>query len=220
MPPDPPPTIARFELGPFLTNCYVVSVDKSCWIIDASFEPDPLIDHVHELGLNPQALILTHAHADHIAGVEQVMDILGDMPLLIHPAEESWLDDPAANLSASHGVPIRTRPATATLEDAQTLDLAHTTWRVLHVPGHSPGGIALYHEPQSGPPILIAGDALFSGSIGRTDFPTSNHEDLIAAIKAKLYTLPPETRVLPGHGPETTIGRERDTNPFVRGHPG
>lgn len=213
----PDPTIARFELGPFLTNCYIVSVGEACWIVDASFEPEAMIEYVLEKGLKPQALVLTHAHADHIAGVEQVMEALGDMPLLIHANEEDWLSDPVANLSASHGMPIKTRPATGTLEDGQELDWGGTTWRVIHVPGHSPGGVGLYHEAASGAPVLLAGDALFEGSIGRTDFPTSNHEMLISAIKEKLYTLPGETRVLAGHGTETTIGRERETNPFVRG---
>jgi len=223
MPPDAPiitllddTQITTFTLGPFATNCFVVSRGGICWIADASFEPDPLIDHIKSRGLKPQALVLTHAHADHIAGIEQVMHALGDMPLLIHEDEQPWLSDPNANLSALHGVPITTRPPTATLTHNQSLELADLPWRVIHTPGHSPGGVALYHQPESGPPILIAGDALFAGSIGRTDFPSSNHDQLFNSIRDNLYTLPPNTIVLPGHGPPTTIQQERQTNPFVR----
>lgn len=211
-----PLSIKPFALGPFETNCHVVSAEDQCWIVDAGYDPAPMIDFVRTRNLSPQALLLTHAHADHIAGIDDVITAFGEMPILIHPSETDWLTDPTLNLSASMGVPIRTHPPTGTLEHDQHLTLADTRWRAIHVPGHSPGGIALYHEPSEGPPVLIAGDALFAGSIGRTDFPTSDHDLLIRSIRDRLYTLPGETLVLPGHGPPTTIERERRTNPFVR----
>lgn len=217
--------VEGFELGPFMTNCYLVRVEgaPACWLIDASFEPGAMIERVRGGGLEPKALILTHAHVDHIAGVEEVLEAFAGIPLMIHEAERGWLSDPSLNLSRELGLPVRTRDADRTLAEGEELELAGTKWRVIHTPGHSPGGICLYHEPEGGggggadDPVLIAGDALFAGSIGRTDFPTSDHDALIGAIREKLYTLPGATRVYPGHGPATTIERERRGNPFVRG---
>ncbi len=212
-----PLRIKSFTLGPFATNCHIVSTNDACWIIDAAYDPAPMIDDIRTRHLKPHALILTHAHADHIAGIDDLLHALGEMPILLHPAEADWLADPNLNLSASMGAPVRVlHPPTAFLEHDQSLDFAGTSWRVIHVPGHSPGGIALYHEPDEGPPLLIAGDALFAGSIGRTDFPTSDHDLLVRSIRQHLYTLPADTIVLPGHGPATTIDRERHSNPFVR----
>lgn len=210
------PRIEGFALGPYETNCYIVSVPGSdrCWIVDAGFWPGELIGAVTERGLRPEALILTHAHADHIAGVEEVRAVFSDVPVLIHENEAEWLTNPALNLSQAGGMPVVTKPADRTLRGGETLELAGTKWRVLNTPGHSPGGITLYHEPSR---QAIVGDALFAGSVGRTDFPTSDHDRLIGAIRENLYTLPDETRVYPGHGPETTIGREKRSNPFVRG---
>lgn len=218
--PDLIPTIHAFALGPFQTNCYIVALGRACWIIDASFEPEPLIDHVRAHNLRPAALILTHAHLDHIAGVDHVLHALGEMPLLIHADEREWLTDARLNHSASYGMPITCRPATGTIADGETLELGPSLWRVLETPGHSPGGICLFwergDESMDVPPVLLAGDALFSGSIGRTDFSGSDHQTLLRSIREKLYMLPGETIVLPGHGPATTIARERETNPFVR----
>lgn len=216
-PPASRPEAACFTLGPFQTNCYVVTPGpqaKTCWIVDASFEPDELIDHVQDRGLKPEALILTHAHVDHIAGVRAVLAAFPGTPLLIHEAEEGWLTDPLLNLSAMMGQPVTTPHATRLLREGETLTLGSDAWQLLHTPGHSPGGITLYHEPAR---IAIVGDSLFAGSIGRTDFPGSDHETLIRSIRQKLYTLPKDVKVWPGHGLPTTIGRERLSNPFVNG---
>jgi glyoxylase-like metal-dependent hydrolase (beta-lactamase superfamily II) len=129
-------------------------------------------------------------------------------------AEESaWLTDPHLNLSTGMGEMITTKPAEHTLSHNQTLALAGTTWQVRHTPGHSPGSVSLIHEPSN---QAIVGDTLFAGSIGRFDFPTSNEQDLYRAIREQLYTLNPETRVFPGHGPTTTIANEMRNNPYVR----
>jgi glyoxylase-like metal-dependent hydrolase (beta-lactamase superfamily II) len=229
-PSQPPqPRIDRFSLGPFDTNCYVLSPQGSpapapnastsarptpCWIIDASFEPQPIIEHIRSEKLNPEALILTHAHVDHMAGVRDVLAAFPGTPLLIHEAEAGWLNDPLLNLSAMMGMPITAPLATRLLRDGDTLTLAGQSWTVIHTPGHSPGGIALYNAASH---TALSGDALFAGSIGRTDFPGSDHETLLRSIKSRLYTLPENTRLWPGHGPDTTIGRERLSNPFVRG---
>jgi hydroxyacylglutathione hydrolase len=220
MPANKPKTPAvrsrGFALGPFETNCYVVWPEdqRECWIVDASFEPDEMIEFVRGEGLAPAALILTHAHVDHIAGVGAVLRAFPGTPVWIHGAEAAWLNTPMLNLSEAMGMPVTAPGPHATLEHGQELSLGGSVWRVLHTPGHSPGGITLYCAAES---IALVGDALFAGSVGRTDFPGSDPQVLAESILTHLYTLPDETRVLPGHGPATTIGREKRSNPFVRG---
>ncbi|VAX36938.1 MBL-fold metallo-hydrolase superfamily [hydrothermal vent metagenome] len=204
-----------FALGPFETNCYVVRAvgSEGCWIVDAGFEPGELIGYVRQEGLTPEALVLTHAHADHIAGVREVVEAFPGTPVWIHEAEGAWLGDPQLNLSAAMGMGITAPGPDRLLEEGQELTLDGSCWRVLHTPGHSPGGITLSCESAG---LALVGDALFAGSIGRTDFPGCSFETLEASIRDRLYPLPEETRCLPGHGPETTIGREKASNPFVR----
>lgn len=212
------PTIRGFALGPFETNCYVVSFPghRECWIVDASYEPAELIEAVRNAGLRPVALVLTHAHCDHIAGACEVVEAFagdGPLPVWIHAAERDWLGDPMLNLSAMMGLPVTGPEPARLLKEGEELELSGQRWKVLHTPGHSPGGITLYHSPSG---TAISGDALFAGSIGRTDFPGSDHQLLVRSIKEKLYALPGSTKVYPGHGPPTTIERERRSNPFVR----
>lgn len=208
-------TVRGFVLGPVQTNCYVVRAGpgKGCWIVDAGYQPGQLIAHIRREQLEPEAVVLTHAHADHIGGVREVLDAFPGTPLWIHEAERSWLGDPELNLSAMMDMSVTAPPPDAILTNGQELRLGDSRWRVLHTPGHSPGGITL-HCPDAH--LALVGDALFAGSIGRTDFPGSSFETLARAIREKLYTLPPDTKALPGHGPATTIGRERQSNPFVR----
>jgi hydroxyacylglutathione hydrolase len=223
----PRTVIETFTLGPFETNCYLVyqgpptaaegsGAGRACWVVDASFEPADLIERVRALDLRPEKLILTHAHVDHIAGVEEVLRAFAAAPieLSIHGAEVDWLSDPMKNLSAMMGEAVTTRAPSRVLKEGDELRLGDSVWRVLHTPGHSPGGITLHNQAES---VALVGDSLFAGSIGRTDFPGSSFEQLAASIRAKLYQMPAATRVLPGHGPATTVGRERETNPFVRG---
>ncbi len=208
-------TVRRCTLGPYQTNCYVVRPAgyAGCWVIDASFDPEPLIRLIGDEGGAPEALILTHAHVDHLAGVAEVRRAYPSLPIWAHRTEEAWLSDPVLNLSEFGGQAITAPAATRLLDGGETLALGPTTWSVLHTPGHSPGGITLYC-PAAG--VALVGDALFAGSIGRTDFPGSSLDQLTESIRSRLYTLPATTRVLPGHGPSTTIGREAQSNPFVR----
>lgn len=209
------PKIRGFPLGPFETNCYVLwhNDDPTCWIVDASYEPQEMIDFIRGDGLRPAAIVLTHAHCDHMAGIYDVLRAFPGLPVWVHEAEREWLQDPLLNLSMMTGIPATAPEASRLLREGDVLELSGQKWRVIHTPGHSPGGISLYHEPSR---TAIVGDALFAGSIGRTDFPGSDHEMLVRSIQQKLYRLPPETRIYPGHGPESTIGREMKSNPFVR----
>lgn len=208
-----------FALGPFATNCYVVHEagavpGAGCWIVDASFAPGPMIQRVRALGLRPELFVLTHAHLDHIAGLDELREAFPGVQAIIHESEKLFLEDPELNLSAGYGFPVSVRAAEKTLHGGETLTLGESSWKVLHTPGHSPGGITLYCAAAG---IALVGDTLFRESIGRYDFPTSDEAELMKSIREVLYRLPDETRVLPGHGPETTIGHEKRGNPFVRG---
>ena len=216
--PDHRPQIRVFPLGPFETNCYLITPPDPkpgdpCWIADCGMEPGALLSEIERLGVVPEAVVLTHAHLDHIAGLLELRSRFPGTPVWIHRAEEDWLTDPVLNLSAGYGVPVTAPTPDRLLEDGESLELAGLAWRVRHTPGHSPGGITLWQE---GAGVALVGDTLFAGSIGRHDFPGSDFATLSRSIRERLYSLPDATRVLPGHGPSTTIGREKTTNPFVR----
>lgn len=215
-----PLSVEVFTLGPWGTNCYLLHTGAGGegWIVDASFEPGPIVRRASELGLAVKAIVLTHAHVDHIAGLTEVRTAFPDAEVLIHRAEEAWLGDPMLNLSEGAGMPVTSSPPDRLLAGGETLHIGGPDgydFDVLHTPGHSPGGVAL-HCPAAH--VAIVGDTLFAGSIGRSDFPTSDPDALFDSILRVLYALPDETVVLPGHGQRTTIGREKQTNPFVRAH--
>jgi glyoxylase-like metal-dependent hydrolase (beta-lactamase superfamily II) len=203
-----------FTLGHYLTNCYLIHDEQSKegWIVDCSWGPAPMIQAAKDLGLKITKIILTHAHIDHLAGIDEVRRAFPDAAVYLHEDEAGWMGDPEKNLSAGHGQPFRTQPADVLLKDGQTLDLGTTTWTVHHTPGHSPGSVTL-HCPGIG--AAIVGDVLFHRSIGRADFPTSNYDELKRSIVEKLYRFPDDTVCLPGHNDRTTIGDERRYNPFV-----
>jgi hydroxyacylglutathione hydrolase len=210
--------IAAFVDPSFGENAYVVWREDAgpCWIIDPGLPPSAreIIRHIGAKKLNPAALILTHGHADHIAGIPEILQSFGSLPVWIAAEEKQALTDPRFNLSADMGLPFAPNiEVTRDLAPGTSLDLDGTTWHVLDVAGHSPGGRALYCATAA---IVIVGDALFEGSIGRTDFPTSDHDTLIRNIKQNLFSLPDETKVYSGHGPVTTIGNERRYNPFLQ----
>ncbi|MCP4593384.1 MAG: MBL fold metallo-hydrolase [bacterium] len=188
-----------------------------CWIIDPGLPPQAseIISHVRENTLVPTAILLTHAHADHFAGLDELRAAFPEAAVHLGAEEHHFLTDAQANLSAACGLPHTVSgEGVNDLAVGLSLLLGDTEWRALDTSGHSPGGRSIYCAAEQ---IVIVGDALFAGGIGRTDFPHSDHERLMRNLVDNLLSLPDETRVLSGHGPDTTIGRERKTNPFLMG---
>ncbi len=207
--------IDTFVLGDFQTNSYVVRATgqtKDCVVIDTGLSSEPLIDFLEENNLNPIAVIFTHGHADHIAGLNLLHNRPGDIKVAIHTDDAQMLTDPVKNLSIMTGVGFTSAAADVIIQAEEPIEFAGIRFEVLHTPGHTPGGICLYC-PDVG--VLFSGDALFADSIGRTDFPGGNYQQLIDSIKSKLLALPDETIVYTGHSPATTIGDERRHNQYL-----
>ncbi|RAL25987.1 MBL fold metallo-hydrolase [Thermoflavimicrobium daqui] len=206
--------VETFSLGPVMTNAYLIydEESKEGIVFDPGMNPSPLINQIKELGLKIQGILLTHAHFDHIGGLEEVRQ-LTQAPVYVHRIEEDWLTDPKQNGSALlMGKPIVCQPADFLLDGGEKLTFIGENFQVIHTPGHSPGSVSYLCGS-----LLISGDVLFAGSIGRTDLPGGSLETLMNSIHHQLLTLPEETRVLCGHGPETTIGREMEQNPYITG---
>ncbi|HIJ67733.1 MAG TPA: MBL fold metallo-hydrolase [Planctomycetes bacterium] len=207
--------IKTFILGDYQTNSYCLRTAGSatdCLIIDTGLQSEPLIEHLKTNSLNPVAVVFTHGHIDHIAGLAPLRENWPDIKVAIHQADAAMFENPEMNLSAISGVPFNTGPADLIIKAEDTQTFAGMEFHILHTPGHTPGGISLYSKSEG---VVFVGDALFAGSVGRTDFPGGNHNQLITSIKSKLLTLPGETRIYPGHGPVTTVVREKQTNPFL-----
>lgn len=203
------------ESMPFSENTYVLFLDPraDCLVIDPGMEPDLILRLLEDLGKRPAAILNTHGHGDHIAGNEAMKQAFPDAPLMIGVNEAHLLTDPSANLSGLFGMPVTSPTADRLLREGDVVDEAGIRFEVIEVPGHSPGHIVFLWR--GSPCRLFGGDVLFEGSIGRTDFPGSNGPLLLRGIRSKLFTLPPETIIYPGHGGTTTIAAERAHNPFV-----
>ncbi len=208
--------IETVESQPFGENSYIVWADEGsdAFVIDPGFEPELILEQLESRNLKLVAIVNTHGHLDHIAGNAAVKAAFPNAPIIIGHGEKDWLTDANLNRSAHYGMPVVSPPADRTVTDGELLELAGLKMDVREIPGHSPGHV-VYIVRDTDPPIVLGGDVLFRGSIGRTDFPGGSFEVLHAGIRAKLWPLPDDAIVYPGHGPVTTIGHEKRTNPYV-----
>ncbi|TWP52149.1 MBL fold metallo-hydrolase [Lentzea tibetensis] len=214
--------VIGFPTGALQANCYVLAAGagEPCVIVDPGQDAEePIREAMREHRLSPVAVLLTHGHFDHTFSVTPVCDG-NDIPAWIHPDDKAMLNDPLLGLSQESraffgGVEMREPRSVELLEDGVDLDLAGLKLSVDHSPGHTGGSVMFRSGVEEGGRLCITGDTLFAGSIGRTDLPGGDHRRMLASLRDKVLTLPDDTVVLPGHGPTTTIGRERATNPFL-----
>jgi glyoxylase-like metal-dependent hydrolase (beta-lactamase superfamily II) len=203
--PEPEIVIDRLVLGSLQTNCYCLRVTRTaqdCLIIDTGADRvEPLIDSLKKNSLRPAAVVFTHGHFDHVSGVTLLAKHFPEVEPIIHR------DDAAALVGKVEDVKVRL------VKQDGPIELAGIRLEAFHTPGHTPGGISLYCRSGG---VVFTGDTLFAGSVGRTDLEDGSHEELTEGIKKKLLVLPEQTVVYPGHGPATTIGKERRSNPFLQ----
>jgi glyoxylase-like metal-dependent hydrolase (beta-lactamase superfamily II) len=203
--------IKELAVGPLMENCYILGCEetKEAAVIDPGAEADRILLSLAESTLTAKYIINTHGHFDHVGANRKLHDATG-ADILIHPLDAPMLNQIAAGASA-WGLSGDDSPAPArTLEENDTVIFGSITLQVIHTPGHTPGGISLYTAGH-----VFVGDALFAGSIGRTDLPGGDYQTLIASIRTKLFALPDDVKVYSGHGPVTTIGWEKRSNPFA-----
>ena len=201
----------------FQENAFIAWLEGSseCIVFDPGFDHPAIIDKIRELGLTPAAILNTHAHGDHIAGNAPLKAQWPDAPLVIGDKEAFKLTDPVSNLSRNFGYDLLSPPADEVVREGDVYSAAGLDLEVYEIPGHSIGHVVFVWKGGS-QFVVFGGDVLFQGSIGRTDFPDGSFENLAAGIREKLYVLPDNTLVLPGHGPATTVGYEKLHNGFVR----
>ena len=204
--------VKQLTVGMMGVCCYIVTCETTgkAAIIDPGGDEDRILDYCREKQLQVEYIINTHGHGDHIGGNDWFKQALG-AKVLIHAADATMLTDNRKNFSEYLGQAYILGPPDILAEDGLMLKIGAHSVRVIHTPGHTPGCICLLADK-----FLISGDTLFELSIGRTDFPGGNHAQIVDSIRHKLFTLPDDTVVFPGHGPRTSIGMEKKNNPFVR----
>lgn len=214
--PQPPLQIAVIPVTPFQQNCSILweTRTRQAAIVDPGGDVPKLLAAVKELGVTPVAIWLTHGHLDHAGGATELAQALSIPIVGPHEGDRFLLDDlPTSGLRFDIR-DMRAVTPTRWLQDGDTVSLGDLVFSVAHVPGHSPGHVTFFQKDLR---FLLAGDTVFAGSVGRTDFPYGDHEALISGIKAKLLPLGDDVQFLPGHGPASTLGEERRTNPFLQG---
>ena len=202
----------QIPLGPLQTNCYVLSDEQNCIIFDPGEEPQKIIQYIQTKKVKPLAILLTHAHFDHIGAVDAIRDQY-QISAYVHEKEAKWLMDPSLNGSQKWfpDAPLYQKPAENLLSGEKEVKIGPFTFQLFETPGHSPGSISYYLKEHG---MLFSGDVLFQNSVGRTDLPGGNQTVLFHSIIDKLLILPDDTIVCPGHGPVTTIEDEKN-NPYI-----
>lgn len=213
--------ITALTVGALETNCYLVVCPETLetGVIDPGGNAPRILAALSTIRGKLKWIINTHGHADHLAANAALKAAFPDAKLAVHQADAQMLVDAELNLSAAFGMPVTSPPADVLLRNGDEVSFGALRFEVIHVPGHTAGGVALY-AAKGRPtaivrPVLFSGNALFQGGIGRSDFPGGSGDQLIRSIRTRLLTLPPETEVFPGHGGRTTIGEEARSNPFL-----
>ncbi|TYP50371.1 MBL fold metallo-hydrolase [Thermosediminibacter litoriperuensis] len=204
--------LKRLQVGPLASNCYILGDEhsKKAAIIDPGGDPEIILEAVNKEGFMVEFLILTHGHFDHIGAVREVKKSTGAR-IAIHEKDAKMLLSAEENLSSYMGCGFTQPAAEVELKGDEQLRVGDIMLEIIWTPGHTPGSICIKTED-----VLFTGDTLLAGSVGRTDFPGGSYRELLNSIKTKLLTFDDDVRVLPGHGPESTIGSEKATNPFLR----
>ncbi|MFH1230494.1 MAG: MBL fold metallo-hydrolase [Planctomycetota bacterium] len=244
--------VKTFTLGPLQTSCYLIYPERNsnnnsnAIIIDAGGDPTEMINHIKNYNLIPLYLVNTHGHIDHILGNPQIKKAFPEIKICIHPADAPMLLESKYNLSTELGFKFSSPEPDKLLNENDIISMpaersknekSAYQLKVIHLPGHTKGGIGLFYKPtdnsrarpagipagsmqdvrkqgKNNEPLLFSGDAIFAGSIGRTDFPGGSHSELVNNIRKKIFVLPENTIIYPGHGPATTVGDEKQFNPF------
>lgn len=208
--------VAVIVSAPFEENTYIAHLEgrDDCIVFDPGLEPEEIIDFLDEHKLTPAAILITHGHSDHIAGNAALKERWPNCPIVVSHGDAAKLTNPQLNLSAAFGAHLVSPPGEVLVGEGDVYSAAGMDLEVREIPGHSSGHVVFIWRGAA-PIVVFAGDVLFAGSIGRTDFPDGSFDQLASGIHAKLFTLPDDTQILPGHGPTTNVGREKRDNPFV-----
>lgn len=202
--------VNTLPVGAGQANCYIISNEDEALIIDPGADAETINEEIKQLDVRPVAVLLTHTHYDHIGAVDAIR-ALYNIPVYVALEEQDWLEDSVKNLSGLIGNNVTARKADHLFQTPEVLEISDFKFTVVATPGHSPGGVSFIFEEDE---FVITGDALFAGSVGRTDLPGSKPKELLLGIREKLFSLPVNYKIYPGHSGSSTIGAEMKNNPF------